>query len=718
MTVTIEKITAALREYAPDADVPLVTKAYLLAARAHTGQTRKSGEDYLTHPLEVAEIVTGMRMDVDTIATALLHDALEDNPITREEMTAEVGPVITQLVDGVTKIGKLRYRSKEELQAENFRKMMLAMSRDIRVILVKLADRLHNMRTLDGHKPDKQREISRETLEVYAPLANRLGLVKFKMELEDLCFKYLEPEGWATITAFLDETTADRAAFIGRVCKQLIADLAEQGLTCTVSGRAKHPYSIWRKVVAHGSNVSDIPDILAFRVILPDLGACYAALGSIHAKYAPIPGRIKDYIARSKPNGYQSLHTTVIGPEGKLVEVQFRTSEMHRIAEDGIAAHWKYKEGHLALAPDDVVKIAKIRELFEAARDAESATEFMETVKVELYADEVFVFTPGGDVKRFPKGATALDFAYAVHTDVGNHCTGAKVNGRIVPLRYELQSSDSIEILTSPSQKPNRDWLEIARTGRALQKIKRWLRQEEVDRALRIGRDLLEVELKRFGWSIARAKSEGRLDEWLKKRGEKELDTTLVELAQGNLPIADLGRAILPPGMYVSRQEEGRQSALAALLSRFGRKSVSPVLISGEDGVLVQYARCCGPLPGEEVVGFITRGRGITVHRTDCAQLGGMDADRRVPVQWDPKSDSRHSAEIEVWCADRPGLLAGITAVCEKASVNIQRAEAKTVDRRGVVTLTLSVRDSGELTLVMGAIERIGGVEQVVRVAG
>ncbi|MCB9678670.1 MAG: bifunctional (p)ppGpp synthetase/guanosine-3',5'-bis(diphosphate) 3'-pyrophosphohydrolase [Alphaproteobacteria bacterium] len=717
---SISEIIERIQTYSPDADVGRVMDAYLISARAHAGQKRKSGEPYLSHPIAVAMILADLRMDVDTIATALLHDALEDNPITKEEMAAQIGVEITDLVDGVTKMGKLKFRSKEELAAENFRKMMLAMSKDLRVILVKLADRTHNMQTLEHHRPEKQKEISRETMEIFVPIANRLGITRLKTELEDLCFRYLEPEAYLEIDRFLDRTAADREAYTSRVVSALQDLLHASGIQGNVSGRAKHRWSIFKKITRQGITLSEVADLLAFRVILPDLGSCYAALGMIHASYPPVPDKIKDYIARPKPNGYQSLHTTVIGPEGRRVEVQFRTADMHRVAEEGIAAHWRYKEGHLALKPEDLVAIAKIRNVFEGVTDAEDATEFMESVKAQFYADEVFIFTPGGDVKRFPMGATALDFAYAVHSKVGHHCTGAKVNGRMVPLRYVLKSGDTVEILTSQNQEPNRDWLAIAKTSRAISKIRRHLRQRELEQGARLGRDMLESELRRSGWSMERVKRDGNITSVLKKRGLADLDQLLVEVAKGGLTLQQVARDLLPEGEYQTRQEE-QQGFAANLLGRLGRRTatVSPVLISGEDGLLVTFARCCSPLPGEPVVGFITRGRGITVHKGDCDQLETMDADRRIPVEWDQGSEIRHSGTIEIFCTDRPGMLANITKLCEQQQVNINRAEARNMaDDRANVSLELSVRDVGELTRLIRNIEKIKGVDAVHRVIG
>ncbi len=716
---TVSNIMEKIQGYSPDANLQPVMTAYLLAARAHSGQMRKSGEPYLSHPIAVANILADMRMDVETIATALLHDALEDNPITREEMTAEIGPVITGLVDGVTKIGKLKFRSRAELAAENFRKMMLAMSKDLRVILVKLADRLHNMSTLEHHKPEKQRQIAQETMEIFVPIANRLGLSKLRAQLEDYCLRYLDPEGFQAIDDFLERTQADREVYTRRVVEELQHELTTHGIQGVVKGRAKHRGSIWRKIQSQGLELHEVSDLIAFRVLVDDLSACYHVLGLVHSHFPPVPDRIKDYVAQPKANGYQSLHTTVIGPEKRRIEIQIRTHEMDRVAEDGIAAHWRYKEGHLALSPDDVLSIGRIREVFEAAQDTDDATEFMESLKVAFFADEVFVFTPGGDIKQFPSGATALDFAYAVHTDVGSRCTGAKVNGRMVPLRYELHSGDTVEILTSETQRPSRDWLDIARTGRAISKIRRYLRAQERERGVKLGRDMMEAELKRFGWTLERARKEGGLKEALKARGFKELDPLLVDVARGQLGLASVVRDILPEGIYQSRQEEAQQNALASILNRFRRTTQSPVLITGEDGLLVHFAKCCAPLPGEPVAGFITRGRGITVHRASCSQLESMDADRQIPVEWDRSSELRHSGEIRIFCDDRPGMLANITKLCDQNGVNINRAEAAAaVGGPSVVRLQLAVRDVEELTRLVRNIEKIEGVDTVQRTVG
>ncbi|MFT6820989.1 MAG: guanosine-3',5'-bis(diphosphate) 3'-pyrophosphohydrolase [Myxococcota bacterium] len=713
---SISDILQTIRTYSPDANVQPVMSAYLLAAKAHKGQTRKSGEAYLTHPLAVAGILAGMRMDIETIATALLHDALEDNPITKAEMEQEVGPVITELVDGVTKIGKLKFRSKEELQAENFRKMMLAMNKDLRVILVKLADRVHNMSTIEHHKPEKQRSIAKETMDIYVPIANRLGLTQLKDWLDDYCFQAVNPAERLAILGHLNAHQEDLDSYISKVCR-LLEDVArEHEVTGSVSGRVKAAVSIFRKMERQGLSIDNLRDIIAFRVVVPDKGACYLLLGAMHSAFEPIPDTFKDYIARPKPNGYQSLHTTVIGPDGRQIEIQIRTEAMHSVAENGIAAHWKYKEGKLALSAEEVVKISRIREVFEVASGMDDATSFAEVVKSELYADEVFVFTPAGDVKKFPLGATSLDFAYAVHSDVGSSCVGAKVNGRMVPLRYAMASGDVIEILTSPSQRPNHDWLKIAKTARAISKIRRYLKAAEEEAGARLGRDMLDGELKRYGDSIAKAKAENRLREYLKKRGYREVEPLFVEIAQGRTNLTSLVKRLLPEGVWDAHKDQSI-GITNRIMNRFRTKSESPVLISGEDGVLVQFAKCCAPLPGESVVGFITRGRGITVHKAGCSQLDGLNPDRRMPVEWDTAKETKHTGRLQVFCNDRPGLLASISKVCEKAGVNIISAEAKKLgDGQARCMLDVSVRDVGELDQMVRSISGIAGVESVDRV--
>ena len=714
----LDDILAEVARYAPDADTEVIIQAYFYAAKAHDRQQRKSGEAYFTHPVAVAGILAGMRMDVDTIATALLHDTLEDTLATHTEITDLFGPQICALVDGVTKLSKLEYRSKEQAAAENFRKMLLAMSKDIRVILVKLADRLHNMRTLHHMRDDKRRRISQETLEIYCPIAARLGLMAIRSELENICFENLHPDKYLEITIQLEEGKEVRTAYIDRVREELDERFTSMGLTADIYGRAKELFSIHRKMVTNNVEFHQLHDLLAFRIIVDSVSDCYAALGYVHSFYRPVPERIKDYVAMPKANGYQSLHTTVVGPEGKRIEVQIRTPEMHSVAENGIAAHWKYKEGHLDLESGEVAQIARMRELFQVAQEVEDPEEFMEVVKIDLFSDDVYVFTPAGDVREFPKGATALDFAYAIHSEVGNTCVGARANGRMVPLKYSLESGDTIEILTSKNQHPRRDWLKMVKTGRSLSRIRRYLREEEQQTGQRMGREMLEGELKKRGSSLQQLVKSGVLKAWLKENGYREIDTVFLQLAQGNLGLSKMCRELVPESAE-AENEEVAVNALGKIMDRIrGRGSRSPVLVSGTEDVLVAFAKCCNPLPKEPVAGYVTRGRGITLHRKDCVQLLSMDPSRRIPVEWDAKAEGgAHVGNIRVICVDRAGLLANITKTCTDAGVNISSATARGLgDQKAECDLQVRVGDVVELSKLIRRLEKIKGVISVDRV--
>ncbi len=714
--VRLHDIMDSVRAYAPDAHLDVVMRAYVFSARAHAGQTRKSGEPYLVHPLAVAAYLAEMKMDVETIATALLHDTVEDTLVTREELARLFGEEIADLVDGVTKIGKLRFKSKAEAQAENFRKMVLAMSRDIRVVLVKLADRLHNMHTLQHMRPDKQRRIAQETIEIYAPIAKRLGLGKLTEELQDLCFRYIHPETYRELSEAVTRDKLERDNYIARNTTYLEKQLALKGVKCDVRGRAKSLYSIHRKMMEQSLEFDQVHDILAFRMFVDTISQCYETLGHVHGLFCPVPGKIKDYIAMPKTNGYQSLHTTIIGPEGQRIEVQIRTWDMHRMAEHGIASHWRYKEGHLALKQKDISLITQLREIFETAREVEDPSEFIETVKVDLFTQEVYVFTPAREVKVLPFGATALDFAYAIHTEVGHHCIGAKANGKMVPIRYELKSGDTIEILTRSDQKPNRDWLRIAHTGRALTKIRRALRNEELERGRALGREMLEGELRKHGVNLNRLIKDGKLDNILEKNSFKDQDQLFLALARGHKSLARIAREVHPEGNWGDDSEKPT-SGLSNLLDKIRRRSASPVLISGEEDILVNRAKCCNPLPGEPVAGFITHGHGISIHSSNCSQLLSMDKDRRIPVEWDARIRTLHAAVLNVVCADRPGLLASISKVCEEAKLNISRVDAHPVgNEKSLVSLVVEVHDVRELTQLGRKLERVKGIVSVARV--
>ncbi len=711
----LNDILDTVSAYAPDADLDLLMRAYVIAAKAHAGQMRKSGEPYLVHPLGVAGILASMRMDVDTIATALLHDTIEDCLTSPDELQELFGPVIAELVQGVTKIGKLQFQSKAEAQAENFRKMVLAMAQDVRVVIVKLADRLHNMRTLEHMTPAAQRRIAQETEEIYAPIANRLGLHRLKEELQNLCLRFIHPRIHADLEAAVAASAEQRDAYIQRTTAHLTQCLKEAGITCDIQGRAKSLASVHRKMVQQKLEFEQIHDLLAFRLLADDISACYEVLGTLHGLYKPVPDKIKDYIAMPKVNGYQSLHTTVLGPEAQRIELQIRTREMHQVAERGIAAHWRYKEGHLDLDQTSIQRIARLRELFETAWEVEDSNEFLATVKIDLFTSEVYVFTPALEVKVFPAGATVLDFAYAIHTDLGNTCVGGRVGGRMVPMRHELASGDIVEINTRKDQKPSRDWLNIARTGRALAKIRRALRNAERDQGLELGRNMLSSELKRHGRNLNKLIKDGTVKKFLKENDFRDLDQALLALARGHLPLVRTVKALVPEVEPAPQPQE--DTGFAGILRRIRGRARSPVLINGVDDVLVSYARCCNPLPGEQVTGFITRGRGITVHMASCPQLLALEPERRIPVQWDPNVRLAHSGEVRIVCADRPGLLANITACCDSADINITRVEAFPIgDGKSSCNLEIAVHSVKQLNKLMRKLEKIRGVMSVGRV--
>ena len=713
----LNDILDAVNAYAPNADVDLLMRAYVYSAKAHQGQLRKSGEPYLIHPIAVAGILTELRMDVDTIATGLLHDTMEDCLATRGELAEEFGEDVAELVDGVTKIGKLEFRSKHEAQAENFRKLVLAMAKDVRVVLVKLADRLHNMRTMQHMNPERQLAISEETLDIFAPIANRLGLARLKSELEDLCFQYMHPEVHGELVDKLADGLADRETYIASFVGELEGYFKSRGLDCAVYGRSKHVHSIHRKMQDQNLEFEQVHDLLAFRIIVDDIGQCYTALGLTHAHYRHLPSRLKDYVANPKSNGYQSLHTVILGPSAHQVEVQIRTTEMHNIAEVGIAAHWRYKEGHLDLSREDISKFAKLRELFEAANEVDDPTEFLETVKVDLFSEEVFAFTPRGDVKFFPQGATVLDFAYAIHTEVGNHCSGAKVNNRMVPLRQVLRSGDRIEILTKNDQNPTRDWLDWARTGRALSKIRRHVREDERERGRTLGRDMLDNELKKHGHTFNKLYKSGEIKTACESLGFHRTEHLCVALAQGSIAMNKVLKELLPDAAIQEDDQPLSEGVVANFFKKLRRRSQSPVIIDGLEDVLVSYAQCCNPLPGERVEGFVTRGRGITVHVATCPQLLSLEVERRIDVEWQQEVKGSHTGELCIICTDKPGMLADIGASCKTIGVNVSRLEAKAIgDNKAQLNLDVQVQDVRELTRLMKNIKKIQGVLQVSRV--
>jgi GTP diphosphokinase / guanosine-3',5'-bis(diphosphate) 3'-diphosphatase len=714
--------------YHPDPDLDLVKKAYVYSAKVHQGQIRKTGEPYLVHPLEVAGLLAEMKLDEASVVTGLLHDTIEDTLATREEIAELFGEEIADLVEGVTKLSQFSAaNTQEEKQAENFRKMVVAMAKDIRVLLVKLADRTHNMRTLDAMKPESQERIARETLDIYAPLANRLGIQWIKSELEDLSFKYLRPDDWRELSVKLEARAKEKEKFVEGVVEVIRQKLADSGLTkADVSGRVKHVYSIWRKMRQLDAEFEQIQDVIAFRVIVDTVADCYESLGNIHALWKPVPGRFKDYIAIPKPNLYQSLHTTVIGPSGERIEVQIRTAEMHKIAEEGVAAHWAYKEkgrdgkGQEALSKKDAASFGWLRQLVEFQKEVADPREFLETVKVDLFSDEVFVFTPKGAVKSLPRGATPVDFAYTIHTEVGERCVGAKVNGKLVPLRYKLKNGDTVEILTSPHSHPSKDWLTFVKTSRAQARIRQFIRQAEHRRSIEIGREVAEREFRRFGITLNKVHKGGELEKAANALGYRIADDLLAGIGYGKVSAGDVLRHLVPAEKLAQPNvaDAAPTSRITEIFRKMARRPVGGVRLSGIDDVLVRFGRCCNPVPGDGIVGFITRGRGVTVHTASCDKVLGVDPDRRVDVAWDVKGDFKRPVSIRVITTDRPGILAKISQTFSEAGVNISQASCRstTPGERAVNDFEVTIGDLKQLNAVIRSIERIEGVQSVKRV--
>ncbi len=723
MQLRLKDLLAKVELYHPAADLELIKKTYDFAAKAHDGQLRRSGDPYVVHPLGVASTIAELKLDVPSICAGLLHDCVEDTSATTEEITKLFGAEISFLVEGVTKLGKIPWNTKEERQAENFRKMLLAMARDIRVILIKLADRVDNMRTLDAMPPEKQERIARETMEIYAPLANRLGIQWIKVELEDLSFKYLYAKEFEELTGKVQNYHRERQKYIDEVSEILQKELKEAGVECQVYGRPKHLWSIYQKIHNTGRELEQLFDIVAFRVIVDSVRACYETLGVVHSKWTPIPGRFKDFIALPKPNMYQSLHTSVIGPRGERMEVQIRTADMHRVAEEGIAAHWRYKEGRPFDAKDDKdqKRFAWLRQLMDWQRDLKDPTEFIETVKIDLFADEVYVFTPKGDVKALPKGAIPIDLAYAIHSDVGHHCSGARVNGLIVPLRYVLRNGDTVEIITSPNQKPNKDWLKYVVTSSAKAKIRNYMRTAEREKSKQLGKELLERELRKYGYSFTKVQKSGDLEKAAQTLKLQSAEEVLVSVGYGKVLPADVVEAIVPEDKrkeIAEPQADANPIAQLAtnLIRRVTGRQTAGIKVAGENDVLVRFAKCCSPVVGDPIVGFITRGRGVTVHTMGCTKAVDQDPERKVDVEWDGKLKTPRPVSVQVVCADKPGLLASLSQSFNQLGVNISQANCRSVDdNKAINTFQFSVNDLEQLKTVMRALQRINGVHSVSR---
>jgi GTP pyrophosphokinase len=692
-------------------DQQMVRKAYERAASAHTGQRRLSGEDYVNHPLEVAAILADLELDAETIAAALLHDTVEDTALTADEVEREFGPEVARLVEGVTKLGRIALRSDQQQQAENIRKMMVAMAEDLRVVLIKLADRLHNMRTLDPLPEVKRRKISRETLDIYAPLAHRLGIGQIKWELEDLAFRNLEPDAYDDVVKRIARKRNERESLVSDLREILARELENKaGIHAEITGRPKHIYSVWQKMTRENKDFSEIYDLSAIRVQVETLGECYAVLGVVHSLWKPVPGRFKDYVAMPKSNGYQSLHTTVITHTGEPIEIQIRTHEMHRIAEFGVAAHWTYKEGGKDASFDQ--KLSWLRSLLEWQNEVGDAESFLDTVKVDLFQDEVYVFTPKGDVLNLPAESTPVDFAYRIHTEVGHRCIGAKVNGRMVPLDYELKNGEIVEILTSKAPHgPSRDWLNFVKSASAKERIRKWFKSQRREENVAKGRDLLDKELHRMHRLNLADLEEGKLAEMASMHKYGAIDDFMAAIGYGDLsPHAVVMR------MALRTNGAGDLHAIPLIPNV---QPIPRVLVRGEKGILTKVAPCCQPVPGDAIVGYTTRGRGVTVHRADCINaVNAQDRARVVPVDWDAEATHLYPVAIKIEAWDRQGLLRDIATVVAENRVNMSALEVHVYDdKTAVVSATVEIDSLAQLSRLMEKLEGVKDVNTVAREA-
>ena len=726
--VTIDMILEAVKSYQPNADADLIRRAYELADAAHKGQKRVSGEDYISHPLAVAKILTDLQIDDITISAAILHDVVEDTTHTLDEMRERFGEEVAMLIDGVTKLGRIQYKSKEEQQLESYRKMFLAMAKDIRVIMIKLADRLHNMRTLKYMREDKQKRIARETIEIYAPLANRLGISNVKWELEDLCLRYLDPKAYYDLVESVKQKRQERQAFIDEAHEQIVEKLEEAHITAEIQGRAKHFYSIYKKMKRDQKDISEIYDLSALRVLVDSVKDCYGVLGIIHAMWKPLPGRFKDYIAMPKSNGYQSLHTTVIC-RGYPLEIQIRTFAMHKVSEYGVAAHWKYKEAGKSVGATREYdqKMSWLRQMVSLQHELDDPREYFEALKVDVFSDEVFVFTPKGDVVDLPKGSIPIDFAYRIHTEVGHHCVGAKVNGKIVPLEYKLKNGDIVSIITNKSNSgPSRDWLNIVASSETRTKIRSWFKKQRKEENIARGMDLMEKEAKHLGYVPKEILKPERLELLAKKLNIPQVNDLLASIGYGGITVngilskliemhkQDLQKAT-PPDISQMLHE------LKQPLKNRKKKASHGILVEGEGGFLVRLARCCSPIPGDPITGYITRGRGVSVHRSDCPNLlNDMDFSRVIEVNWDVGLDKVYTVQIEVVCNDKTGMLAELFALPAEMKVNITSltAKANKSNKTSLVTMGLDVHNSQQVAQIMTKIRRMKDVYSVSRSLG
>jgi len=712
--IRLNDITSKILSYHPAADTNLIEKAYVYSAKVHKGQVRLSGEPYLSHPLEVAGILASMKMDEVTIASGLLHDTVEDTLAELKDIEYLFGKEVATIVDGVTKISKIHFLSKEEQQAENIRKMILAMATDIRVILVKLADRLHNMQTLGFQPPEKQEAIAGETLDIYAPLAGRMGIHWLKSNLEDLSLFYLEPKIYGDIRLGIAQRQEGQAKFIKEIKEILAKRLDEAGIKGTIKGRNKHFFSIYRKMMEQDLHIDQVYDILAFRIIVNAVKECYEVLGLIHSMWKPVAGRFKDYISLPKANMYQSLHTSVIAPLGERMEIQIRTWDMDRIAEEGIAAHWRYKEGYES-GKKMSGQYPWMKQLLEWQKNLTDPKDFLETVRLDLFSGEVYVFTPKGDVKELPIGATPVDFAYSIHSEVGNRCIGAKVNERIVPLSYQLKNGDIVRITTSKNHKPSKDWLNFVKTSTARTRIRQWIKQEEREESIAIGRNILEKEFRKINLALSsQLKGEGILDV-AHKFSLNSVDDLLANIGYGKLSPKQVLNRLVPPLDIKEDRPEGLVQKIVQRIKR--KKADTGIRVKGMSDMLIRFGKCCHPLPGEPVIGFNTWGRGVTIHAKNCRHIRDVDQDRLVEVEWERTEDVNYLARLRVTNISKKGMLANISAILAQSEANIVDADVQTtVDKKGISTFTIEISDYNQLRDIISKIKKIKEVLKVERI--
>lgn len=723
--VEFKHLIDTIHTYLPQAKCDDVTKAYNLAEEAHKDQRRVSGEPYILHPLAVAQILADMKIDTTTITASLLHDVVEDTSYTLEDIKKMFGKEVAFLVDGVTKLSRLNYRTKEDQQLNSMRKMFLAMAKDVRVVVIKLADRLHNMRTLRYMRSDKQKRIAQETLEIFAPLAHRLGIFNIKWELEDLSFRYLEPDKYYDLVDQMKQKRHVREEIVNEAIDVLKKALDEAHIHCEINGRPKHFYSIYKKMKKDNRDLSQVYDLFAIRVIVDDVKECYGVLGIVHSLWKPLPYRFKDYIAMPKPNNYQSLHTTVIGTRGQPVEIQIRTWEMHRIAEYGVAAHWRYKEGNQTANKDAFdEKMGWLRNLLEW-QDTSNPKEFVNALKLDAFSDEVFVFSPRGDVIDLPQGSIPIDFAYRIHTDVGHRCVGAKINGKIVPLDYKLKNGDIVEIITSKVGKPSLDWLNIVGSSESRSKIRSWFKKENREENIAKGLDALERECKRLGHDWKALNVGGRLGRVAKQMNAGSEDDLVAAVGYGGFAVNTVLIKLLELHKKDLQKQEEKTNSLAALEKLKTKKPVkhngTGILVKGEPGLLVRLAKCCSPVPGDPIIGFITRGRGVSVHRADCPNVthGQNDVDRLIDVEWDYDGNERFEVNMEIVAYDRTGIMAEIMATLAEMKISILSVNAKTSDTKNVtIHMGISIKDLAQFEFVATKIRRLKDVYAVERYTG